>query len=126
MNSVGSLKTPVGRACFVVGEQGLQRLWFESWDRGSSLEEVVARGDCAVEDTSGVCQVRDQLAEYFEGKRQSFDLKLDPKGTEFQKKVWAALLEIPYGVTCSYADIARAVGQPTATRAVGAANGANP
>ena len=67
-----------------------------------------------------------QLVEYLDGKRRSFDLALDPRGTAFQRAVWRALAEIPYGETRSYADVARAVGKPRAVRAVGAANGANP
>ena len=67
-----------------------------------------------------------QLEEYFAGRRRSFDLPLDLRGTEFQLRVWNALLEIPYGKTRTYADIARMVGTPKAVRAVGAANGANP
>jgi O-6-methylguanine DNA methyltransferase len=67
-----------------------------------------------------------QLLEYLEGKRTAFDLALDLRGTPFQKRVWAALLQIPYGETRSYQEIARAVGSPRAVRAVGAANGANP
>jgi methylated-DNA-[protein]-cysteine S-methyltransferase len=67
-----------------------------------------------------------QLAEYFEGKRTAFDLPLRPAGTPFQQAVWVALRAIPAGETRSYADIARAVGRPSAVRAVGAANGANP
>jgi methylated-DNA-[protein]-cysteine S-methyltransferase len=67
-----------------------------------------------------------QLAEYFAGTRRVFDLPLVPRGTDFQTRVWLELLAIPYGETCSYADIARAVGRPSASRAVGAANGANP
>lgn len=67
-----------------------------------------------------------QLREYFTGKRKTFDVKLAPQGTTFQQDVWAALREIPYGETRSYRDIARMLGRPNATRAVGAANGANP
>jgi len=70
--------------------------------------------------------VERQFREYFQGKRTEFDLRLHPKGTPFQKAVWQALLEIPYGETRSYGDIARAVGRPTAVRAVGLANGRNP
>ena len=70
--------------------------------------------------------VERQLREYFQGKRTDFDLKLHPKGTPFQKAVWQALTKIPYGRTRSYGDIARAVGRPTAVRAVGLANGRNP
>jgi O-6-methylguanine DNA methyltransferase len=67
-----------------------------------------------------------QIVEYLEGKRREFDLNVDLRGTDFQLKVWDALLEIPYGETCSYSDIAARVGQPNAVRAVGSANGANP
>ena len=67
-----------------------------------------------------------QLVEYLEGKRTAFDLPLDLRGTEFQRRVWQALLEIPYGETRSYLEVARAIGAPHAVRAVGAANGANP
>jgi len=67
-----------------------------------------------------------QLLEYLEGKRTGFDLPLDLRGTEFQRAVWDALLAIPYGETRSYLDVARAVGNPEAVRAVGMANGANP
>ncbi len=67
-----------------------------------------------------------QLDEYFRGRRRRFDVRLEIKGTEFQKKVWRALVEIPYGKTASYRDIAKAVGNENATRAVGGANHANP
>ena len=67
-----------------------------------------------------------QLREYFAGKRRTFDLPLAPRGTAFQERVWRALLAIPFGETCSYGDIARAIGRPSASRAVGAANGKNP
>lgn len=70
--------------------------------------------------------VERQLEEYFANRRQTFDLALKPKGTEFQRQVWRALTEIPFGETRSYLDVASAIGRPTATRAVGAANGANP
>jgi methylated-DNA-[protein]-cysteine S-methyltransferase len=67
-----------------------------------------------------------QLTEYFSGARTEFDLPLDPHGSEFQKKVWQALREIPFGETRSYLDLAKAVGSAKAVRAVGAANGKNP
>ena len=67
-----------------------------------------------------------QLAEYFAGTRQSFDLPLGPRGTGFQSLVWRALTAIPYGETRSYGELARAIGRPSASRAVGAANGQNP
>lgn len=67
-----------------------------------------------------------ELDEYFSGKRKSFDLPLEPQGTEFQRKVWNALLEIPYGETRSYKDIAEKIRNPRACRAVGGANNKNP
>jgi methylated-DNA-[protein]-cysteine S-methyltransferase len=67
-----------------------------------------------------------QLGEYFAGSRRTFDLELAPYGTDFQLRVWAALRAIPYGAVRNYGDIARAIGQPGAARAVGQANGCNP
>jgi len=68
----------------------------------------------------------EELEEYFLGKRREFDLPLHPDGTEFQRRVWAALREIPYGETRSYSEIAEQVGNPKAVRAVGMANHRNP
>ena len=70
--------------------------------------------------------VRAQLEAYFAGELQDFDFALQGEGTEFQKKVWKALCKIPYGETISYGELARRIGQPTASRAVGLANGQNP
>lgn len=67
-----------------------------------------------------------QLREYFAGERRAFDLHLAMDGTPFQREVWSALREIPYGEVRSYSDVARRIGRPRAVRAVGAANGANP
>ena len=69
---------------------------------------------------------REQLQAYFGGELRDFDLLLRPTGTDFQQRVWSALTEIPYGVTESYGELAARLGQPTASRAVGAANGRNP
>jgi len=73
-----------------------------------------------------VARCVNQLDEYFQARRKVFELVLAPEGTDFQKRVWAQLLEIPYGETFSYMDIARAIGNEKSIRAVGAANGANP
>lgn len=73
-----------------------------------------------------LADVQRQVAEYDNGKRRDFDFDLAPEGPEFHKQVWKALLEIPYGETTSYGEIARRVGQPNSARAVGVANGANP
>lgn len=67
-----------------------------------------------------------QVKEYFDGRRREFSLPLDLRGTDFQLKCWRALLEIPYGKTCSYGDIAHAIGHPQAFRAVGMSNNRNP
>ena len=77
-------------------------------------------------DDDGFDDIRSQLAEYFAGERREFDLVLNAHGTEFQKRVWAALCDIPYGETASYGQTATAIGAPTASRAVGLANGQNP
>ena len=70
--------------------------------------------------------VEKQIQEYMEGKRDKFEVKIHPEGTDFQQKVWQALQDIPYGALRSYGEIAKAVGNPKAARAVGAANGKNP
>ena len=67
-----------------------------------------------------------QLSAYFAGELKTFDLPLNPQGTEFQRSVWNALLQVPFGQTCSYGDIANSIDKPKAVRAVGAANGRNP
>jgi methylated-DNA-[protein]-cysteine S-methyltransferase len=73
-----------------------------------------------------LARVAAQLAEYFAGARRDFDVPLAPRGTDFQRRVWRELERIPYGETRSYGDLARTLGNPTASRAVGAANGKNP
>ena len=80
----------------------------------------------ALHDERAIAHVRKQVEEYCAGARTDFDLELAPAGTQFQCAVWNALLEIPFGETCSYGDIARRIGQPKAARGVGSANHANP
>jgi len=67
-----------------------------------------------------------QIGDFFAGKRQTFDLPLAPKGSDFQKRVWAELVKIPFGETISYGELARRIGNPAASRAVGRANATNP
>ena len=105
-----SLHTPLGEV--TISEDG-DAIVALDWGRGRDQEA-----------TPLLREARDQLQEYFDGKRMSFDLPLAPEGSEFQKRVWAALCAIPPGETRSYADIARTIG--SAPRAVGGANGANP
>ena len=77
-------------------------------------------------ETDFIKNIKVQLYEYFSGKRKTFDIKINPKGTEFQKLVWEELQKIPYGVTKSYSDIAQAIGNKNAQRAVGSACNKNP
>tara|TARA_Y100000385_G_scaffold132728_1_gene137934 strand:+ start:2746 stop:3213 length:468 start_codon:yes stop_codon:yes gene_type:complete len=77
-------------------------------------------------DVERLAKVKRQVEEYFWGKRRCFTLKLAPAGTPFQHSVWDALVEIPYGETASYMQIAKSIGRPKAARAVGRANGTNP
>ena len=87
---------------------------------------VAAKLDCKNEETDLLKAAIAQLNEYFAGKRGKFDLPLNPSGTDFQKAVWQALLNIPYGQTKTYKDIALAAGCPKGCRAVGMANNKNP
>ena len=77
-------------------------------------------------DDTGLAGVVEQLEAYFAGSRDAFEIELDLAGTDFQRAVWAGLVEIPYGETISYGELARRVGRPGASRAVGLANGRNP
>ena len=87
------------------------------------IVEVVAKNGV---DTDFIKKIKSQLDEYFTNKRQNFDIKINPKGTNFQKKVWLELQKIPYGRTKSYSEIAFALGEPNAQRAVGSACNKNP
>jgi methylated-DNA-[protein]-cysteine S-methyltransferase len=80
----------------------------------------------AIHDERAIDAIRRQVEEYCVGARTQFDVECAARGTEFQRAVWDALTDIPYGETRSYADVARAIGRPLAARGVGAANGANP
>jgi methylated-DNA-[protein]-cysteine S-methyltransferase len=116
------MPSPVGTLTLVATDDGLAAILWEA-DRPRRVRlnlDAEERGHPLLVETER------QLEEYFAGRRKKFTLKLDPSGTLFQRKVWSALLTIPFGETRSYAQIARQIGKPTATRAVGAANGRNP
>lgn len=117
-----TMPSPVGTLTLVASDKGLTAILWEN-DKANR----VPLGDMREGPNHPVLQdtIR-QLEEYFSGKRKSFSLPLDFRGTEFQKKVWGALLTIPFGETRSYAQIAEQVNSPKAVRAVGAANGKNP
>ena len=114
------LDSPVGRLLLVADGQGLRHVAFENGRHSTPVADDWQRGPGALH------EARAQLKAYFAGKLREFDLPLAPQGTEFQQRVWLALLRIRYGATASYGDIARAVGEPNASRAVGAANELNP
>lgn len=117
-----ALPSPVGTLTLVSEETALVALLWENDRPGRVPLEVMAEG----RGHPVLAAAAAQLGEYFAGARTAFDLPLAPRGTAFQRAVWGELAAIPYGETRSYADIARALGQPSATRAVGAANGRNP
>jgi methylated-DNA-[protein]-cysteine S-methyltransferase len=114
--------SPVGALKLVASNDGLAAILWENDRPGRVRLNIVG------EDASHpiLLETERQLKDYFAGRRKAFELKLDFAGTEFQKKVWAALLTIPFGETRSYAQIANQIGAPKAVRAVGAANGRNP
>ena len=95
-------------------------------DDGISVISVMKEGEVSAEIPEVLQEAVLQLQEYFEGKRTDFTLKLNPKGTEFQQKVWKSLLDIPYGKTVSYMDQTKKLGDVKAIRAVASANGKNP
>lgn len=116
------LPSPVGELKLVASDRGLTAILWENEDP----KRVRLLNPQLDPQHPVLLETEKQLNEYFAGKRQRFTLTLDFKGTEFQKKVWQALVAIPFGETRSYSEIAREIGHPTAVRAVGAANGRNP
>ena len=112
--------SPIGALLLTSERTVLQGLYFSSGNKARGADAEWERYD------EPFRRAKRQLDEYFAGERKQFDLELDPPGTDFQKSVLAALLEIPYGETRSYLDIAEQIGNPKAVRAVGGANGNNP
>ena len=114
------MPSPIGPLFLVADDEGLREVRFELEKRPH--EPLHGWVHSAQELT----QVRHQLEAYFSGERQAFDLPLKPQGTEFQQSVWRALTTIAYAATTSYGQLAQQLDRPTASRAVGAANGRNP
>ena len=112
--------SPIGELLLVGGDDALCGLFMQAGPRPRRLEPSWRRDDRAFD------AVRTQLGEYFAGERTRFDLPLAPVGTPFQREVWSALCEIPYGTTVGYGELAARIGRPRAFRAVGLANGRNP
>jgi methylated-DNA-[protein]-cysteine S-methyltransferase len=122
------IATPVGPLLLTAQKSGLTRVWFDKGDGSLEPHADWWRANSADDDdaTRIILTARAQLDEYFAGRRTRFDLPLSPTGTPFQRRVWAALADIPYGRTISYIELARTVGDERAVRAVGGANGRNP
>lgn len=126
----GETHSQVGPLTIAVKEKELYKIEFggvkqtlaplQSWVKKHFPNSVLTRDD------EQIAPVVAQLYEYFKGDRRSFDLPLGFKGTDFQKRVWEALRDIPYGQTRTYKDIAESIGSPKAVRAVGNANNKNP
>jgi methylated-DNA-[protein]-cysteine S-methyltransferase len=120
VRSYGYAATPLGRVRVVISGGELAGLHFEGSDRAPHVTHQTPGSDVTLR------TVAQQLDEYFRGVRTRFDLPLRLEGTPFQIAAWSALLEIPYGQTRSYSELAARIGHPRAARAVGAANGQNP
>lgn len=115
MKSRAAIKTPLGNAILEGDAEGISKLSLTEETPEFSSQPAPELGE-AIE----------QLQLYFAGEKKDFDVKLNPQGTNFQKRVWTALQRIPYGKTVSYMDLAKELGDPLAIRAVAAANGKNP
>ncbi len=114
--------SPIGPLTLVAAGGALAGVYLDA----ERVPAAVAGAAAAGEDASALAAAAGQLAEYFAGQRTEFGLPLALNGTDFQRRVWAALRKIPYGETISYGELARGLGQPSASRAVGLANGRNP
>jgi methylated-DNA-[protein]-cysteine S-methyltransferase len=117
-----TMPSPVGVLTLIGSGKGLAAVLWEDDDPRRVRVNAVDRDDSL----PMLVEAERQLNEYFAGQRKTFSVPLDFYGTEFQKNVWQALLAIPFGETRSYGQLARQLGNPRATRAVGAANGRNP
>ena len=124
-------ESPIGPLFLAASDRGLVKLEFH-WKKDrrripeAKGQRPLAHGEDWVESDAKLRPYRRQLEEYFAGKRHEFTFALDLRGTDFQQRCWRALLDIPYGETRTYAQIARRVGRPQAFRAVGGANHDNP
>ena len=112
------MESPVGPLHLFANDKGLTALYMniQRYEMPTGVE-----GSNAILE-----QTKQELTEYFEGNRRDFSVPLDPQGTEFRKSVWMELMNIPFGKTITYGELAKRLGDPLLTRAVGTANGANP
>jgi methylated-DNA-[protein]-cysteine S-methyltransferase len=116
-----TIDSPVGQLLLTADDAGLTGLHMEERRHGPA--DVHPQW---IRDESTFADARKQIDAYFAGELREFDLPLNPAGTPFQRRVWSALQTVPYGEVRSYRDIAERIGRPTASRAVGMANGRNP
>ena len=114
MSHVAFIKTPLGIAKIVGDEEGI------------SIISILSEGELSITIPNELQEAVSQLQDYFSGKRNYFSFKLNPKGTDFQQKVWQELLKIPFGKTISYLDLAKKLGDAKVIRAAASANGKNP
>ena len=114
MEQIAFIPSPLGTTKVVGDENGV------------SVISILQEGELSKKIPKELKEVVTQLNEYFEGKRQNFDFKINPKGTDFQQKVWEELRNIPFGKTMSYLDLSKKLGDVKAIRAVASANGKNP
>jgi len=117
MKNIYYYKTSIGKICIEENGMEITKVYLDNDDVSS---------DKNLNETVLIKETAKQFVEYLEGKRKRFEIPLVLEGTDFQKKVWTALLNIPYGKTCSYSEIAETIGQPKSARAVGMANNKNP
>ena len=121
----GTYKSPIGDMNFLLTENG-KTAYLGFADETNAAGGLLENGKIKVEDAGAKgAKLKKELEEYFTGKRKNFSVEIEMRGTDFQLKVWNALLEIPYGKTESYSSIAQRIGHPRADRAVGTAVGSN-
>jgi len=121
------VRSPIGPLGLVARDGNLAGIFFGAEPGTFPFQVERTWGKAGAQSAAPFAEVKRQLEEYFAGKRLVFKIPLDlDQGTAFQRRVWKALLEIPYGRTLSYKEVAHAIGQPSAVRAVGSANGSNP
>ncbi|MBI1814768.1 MAG: methylated-DNA--[protein]-cysteine S-methyltransferase [Deltaproteobacteria bacterium] len=124
--AAGSVATPFGELYLATSADGVRYVRLPGAAARHFKQWLADHAATVISDSPLLRQARTELAEYFAGSRREFSLPLDLRGTEFQCRVWHALVRVAYGTTTSYGAIARAIGEPGKSRPVGAANGANP
>jgi methylated-DNA-[protein]-cysteine S-methyltransferase len=133
--ALGYVTAWVGTTQVTASCAGVREVWLPDWHNkpagttgyeAAPAQEVRIEQPGAAEAERHLRTALEELAEYFAGARRAFTVALDLRGTAFYRRVWAEVMRVPYGETSTYAEVARAIGEPRAVRAVGAANGANP